>query len=126
MNDRVSERVLDLDGCLVDDIPVRKETSGPEGVTERVAEIRKMVEAGERLPMNTEFILGTNIRGVCNTMGQDRSKGIIRMFAVVAGLMKVCGENEQYAGLVSELKEGMRLAENQRRKKAQEGMNLGQ
>lgn len=126
MNNRVHDTVLDLDGHEIGALKIQPTPRGTDGVIKHIAEIRERVETGEGLPMNTEYILGTNIVGVCNTMGQDPSKGIIRMFAAVAGLMKVCGENEQYAGLVSELKEGMRLAENQRRIQVQKGMNLGQ
>jgi hypothetical protein len=102
MNNRVNDTVLDLDGRLVNDIPVRKETFGPEGVTERIAEIWEMVEAGKRLPLNAEFILGTRIRGVRNTGGHD-SEDIERMSAAVSGLKNLCGEDKQYADLVSEL-----------------------
>lgn len=125
MNNRVNDTVLDLDGHEIGGLKIQPALRGPEGVTERVAEIREMVEAGERLPMNTEYILGTNILGVRNTGGQD-PRDIARMFAAVAGLMNVCGNNERYAGLVSELKGEMLLREKQGGIQVQKGMNLGQ
>ncbi len=127
MNNRVNEQVLNPDGSSRRDIPVQPALRGPEGVNVLIHEIRKRVEQGERLPMNAAFILGTRIMGVCHTMGEKgSSREITKMFANVAGLVTACGDNEKYVGIVSELRDGMLLAENQRRKKVQEGMKLVQ